>query len=85
MGARTRTVWHEVINGVNFSALIVVLFIGLPLYWLIISSFKTPSNLGASPPQWWPNPWSGTNYSQAFNQYDFGQYFISLTSGAVKG
>jgi multiple sugar transport system permease protein len=77
MGARTRKGWQKVINGVNFSALIVVLFIGLPLYWLIISSFKTPTNLGASPPQWWPNPWSGANYAQAFNQYDFGQYFIN--------
>ena len=55
----------------------MVLFIGLPLYWLIISSFKTPAGLGASPPQYWPNPWSGANYSQAFNQYDFGQYFIN--------
>jgi multiple sugar transport system permease protein len=77
MGARTRRGWRKVINGVNFSALIVVLFIGLPLYWLIISSFKTPPNLGASPPQYWPVPWSGANYAQAFNQYNFGQYFIN--------
>jgi multiple sugar transport system permease protein len=77
MGARTRRGWRKVINGVNLSAFIVVLFIGLPLYWLIISSFKTPAGLGASPPQYWPNPWSGANYSQAFNQYNFGQYFIN--------
>jgi len=77
MGARTRRGWRKVINGVNLSAFIVVLFIGLPLYWLIISSFKTPAALGASPPQYWPNPWSGANYSQAFNQYNFGQYFIN--------
>jgi multiple sugar transport system permease protein len=77
MGARTRKSWHKVINGVNISAFLVVLFIVLPLYWLIISSFKTPPALGASPPQYWPNPWSGANYSQAFNQYDFGSYFIN--------
>ena len=76
MGTRKRG-WRKVINGVNFSAFLVVLFIGLPLYWLIISSFKTPAALGDSPPQYWPNPWSGANYSQAFNQYDFGQYFIN--------
>ena len=40
MGTRKRG-WRKVINGVNFSAFLVVLFIGLPLYWLIISSFKT--------------------------------------------
>jgi len=77
MGARTRKSWHKVINGVNISAFLVVLFIALPLYWLIISSFKTPPALGDSPPQYWPNPWSGANYSQAFNQYDFGSYFIN--------
>ncbi len=72
MGRRKRTGWHRVINGVNISALLVVLFVGLPLYWLIISSFKTPAAMGDSPPQYWPHPLSGANYSQAFVQYDFG-------------
>ena len=67
--------WHRVFNGVNLSTFFVVLFVGLPLYWLIISSFKEPPALGASPPQYWPNPWSGANYAQAFKQYDFGVYF----------
>jgi multiple sugar transport system permease protein len=75
MRRRTRTGWRRVINGVNISAFLVVLFIGLPLYWLIASSFKTPADMGASPPQYFPNPISGGNYSQAFKQYDFGLYF----------
>jgi len=75
MGNRTRKGWRRFVNGVNVSAFFVVLFIGLPLYWLIISSLKTPINLGSSPPQYWPNPFSGANYSQAFVQYDFGIYF----------
>jgi multiple sugar transport system permease protein len=74
MGTRKRG-WRRVINGVNISALFVVLFVGLPLYWLIISSFKTPAALGDSPPQYWPNPFSGGNYSQAFKQYGFATYF----------
>ncbi|HEV2343607.1 MAG TPA: carbohydrate ABC transporter permease [Actinocrinis sp.] len=69
--------WHRVINGVNISTFFVVLFIGLPLYWLIVSSFKEPAALGDSPPQYWPNPWSTGNYSQAFKQYDFGSYFLN--------
>jgi multiple sugar transport system permease protein len=72
---RQRHGWHRIINGVNISTFFVVLFIVLPLYWLVISSFKTPAALGDSPPQYWPNPWSGANYSQAFVQYDFGIYF----------
>jgi multiple sugar transport system permease protein len=76
MGRRARKGWHKVINGVNISGFFVVLFIGLPLYWLIVSSFKTPAAMGDSPPQYWPNPWSTGNYSQAFVQYDFGSYFL---------
>jgi multiple sugar transport system permease protein len=77
MRNRKRTGWRRVVNGVNISTFFVTLFIGLPLYWLIASSFKTPANMGDSPPQYFPNPVSGGNYSQAFVQYNFGQYFIN--------
>jgi multiple sugar transport system permease protein len=74
MRKRNRTGWRKVINGVNISGLFVVLFIVLPLYWLIITSFRNPADLGSV--QYWPNPFSGANYSQAFNEYGFGSYFI---------
>lgn len=74
MSKRKKTGWRKVINGVNFSTLLVILFIALPLYWLIVTSFRNPNNLGSV--QYWPNPWSGENYAQAFKQNDFGSYFI---------
>jgi multiple sugar transport system permease protein len=88
MRKRKRTGWHRVINGVNISTLVVVIFIAAPLYWLIASSFKTPAAMGASPPQFFPSPVSGANYSQAFKQYDFGVYFrnsliVSLVATAL--
>jgi multiple sugar transport system permease protein len=88
MRRRKRTGWHKVINGVNISTLLVVIFIAAPLYWLIISSFKTPAAMGASPPQFFPSPVSGANYSQAFKQFDFGVYFrnsliVSLVATAL--
>ena len=88
MRKRKRTGWHRVINGVNISTLVVVVFIAAPLYWLIASSFKTPGAMGASPPQFFPSPVSGANYSQAFKQYDFGVYFrnsliVSLVATAL--
>jgi multiple sugar transport system permease protein len=73
---RQRHGWHRIINGVNIATFFVVLFVALPLYWLVISSFKTNAALGNSPPQYWPNPWTGVNYSQAFKQYDFASYFV---------
>ena len=51
------------------------LFILIPLYWLIATSFKDPNSIGNSPPSLCPTPLSGGNYSNAFVGYDFGIYF----------
>ncbi len=75
MRNRKRTGWHRYINGVTISTLVTVLFILIPLYWLIASSFKDPNAIGDSPPQLFPHPISTANYSNAFVGYDFGIYF----------
>jgi multiple sugar transport system permease protein len=75
MRRRQRTGWHRFINGVSISTFFVALFVALPLYWLIASSFQTPANMGDTPPQYFPHPVSTGNYQQAFGPYDFGIYF----------
>ena len=75
MRNRKRTGWHRYINGVTISTFVTVLFIILPLYWLVASSFKNPNAIGNSPPSYGPTPFSGANYSNAFVAYDFGIYF----------
>ena len=75
MKGRKRHGWRRVINGVTISTFVIVVLLAAPLYWLIVSSFKTPEAMGVSPPQYFPSPVSGANYSQAFKQYDFGTYF----------
>jgi len=73
MRNRKRTGWHRYINGVTISTTVTVIFIILPLYWLIASSFKSPNDVGTT--QLFPSPISGANYSNAFVGYDFGIYF----------
>jgi multiple sugar transport system permease protein len=73
MRNRKRVGWHRYINGVVISTIVTALFILLPLYWLIASSFKAPNDVGTT--QLFPNPISGANYSNAFVGYDFGIYF----------
>jgi multiple sugar transport system permease protein len=73
MRNRKRTGWHRYINGVTISTLVTVIFIILPLYWLIATSFKDPNSIGT--PSLNPAPLSGGNYSNAFVAYDFGIYF----------
>ena len=73
MRNRKRVGWHRYINGVNIAVLVTALFILIPLYWLIASSFKAPNDVGTT--QLFPNPISGANYSNAFVGFDFGIYF----------
>jgi multiple sugar transport system permease protein len=75
MRNRKRKGWHRIINGVSISTFFVVIFVAAPLYWLIASSLKKPADLGASPPKYFPNPISVSNYHDAFVTYDFGIYF----------
>jgi multiple sugar transport system permease protein len=75
MRNRKRVGWHKYVNGVTISTLVTAIFVALPLYWLIASSFKSPNAVGASPPSYGPTPFSTANYSNAFVNYDFGIYF----------
>ena len=70
-----RVGWRRYLNGVNFGVVVVILFVMLPIYWLVISSLKQPASLGATPPQFFPNPLSFANYRDAFSTYGFGIYF----------
>ncbi|MES1170004.1 MAG: carbohydrate ABC transporter permease, partial [Leifsonia sp.] len=83
MANRSRRGWRRVVNGVNVAALLVFLFIALPLYWMISAAFKVPENVNASPPQYFPNPLSVKNFSTAFSQYTFGQYIVNSVIVAV--
>jgi len=73
MRNRKRVGWHKYVNGVTISTLVTVLFILIPLYWLVASSFKPPNDLNNA--RLFPSSFSGGNYSNAFVGYDFGIYF----------
>jgi len=75
MRNRKKTGWRRYINGVNLSVVVTALFILIPLYWLVASSFKAPNSIGNSPPSLGPTPFTAANYSNAFVAYDFGIYF----------
>lgn len=77
MRNRSRHGWRKVFNGVNLATLVVAVFILLPLYWMVASAFKTRANVGASPPQYFPNPISTQNFHDAFSTYTFGRYIIN--------
>jgi len=58
--------WRRVVNFPAMGAVVIALFVLLPLYWMLASSFKTLSNVSASPPQLFPIPVTTSSYTAAF-------------------
>lgn len=51
----------------------VALFI-VPLYFILMTSFKTPSDIYSNPITWFPNPVEISNYTHVFTNLNFGTY-----------
>jgi multiple sugar transport system permease protein len=58
-------------------------FCAFPLYWMLVSSLKTPVELLASPPTLWPREISVRTYAKLFAETNFLTYFWN--SIAVSG
>lgn len=56
------------------AAVLVTLAILFPLYWLIITSFKSPDELKSAIPTFWPEHFSFQNYIDAFKAAPFKLY-----------
>lgn len=48
-----------------------------PLYWLVISSLKSPQEMGAIPPTWWPTDLTFSAYGRVFEVVPFAQSFFN--------
>lgn len=61
--ASTRALKLRLLRGLVYVGLTVaaVIFV-FPLYWLLVSAFKTPSQIFANPPVWLPHPLSMGNF-----------------------
>ncbi len=65
--------------------LILLVFCGFPLYWMLISSVKSPVELLASPPTLWPRELTLRTYVKLFTETNFTTYFWNsiVVSGAT--
>ena len=81
-------------NFAIFAMLVIIgLFMGLPLYYSIISAFKPPSELFLFPPRFYVSEPTGRNFTQLFQlatnltvpfiRYLFNSVFVSLVSTAL--
>jgi ABC-type glycerol-3-phosphate transport system permease component len=57
--------------------LTVVVVMGFPLFWMIISSLKASGEFYQVPPTFLPKTWTLQNYRDLFAQTSFGTYFLN--------
>lgn len=60
------------------AAIIVTAIFLLPIYWLAAISFKTPDEIFAYPPVWWPDSFQLANYEVLFKDGDVVTIWNSL-------
>lgn len=65
--------------------ILVMAVIALPLYWVLVTSFKTPDMVYIQPPAWWPDPVTADPYSRVVEQVPFIRYFTNsmIITGAL--
>ncbi len=68
--------WRRYFNLATVGSVIIALFVLLPMYWMFASSFKSQRNVSASPPQWFPDPFSTGSYHAAFHD-GFGVFVVN--------
>ncbi|QLY31031.1 carbohydrate ABC transporter permease [Nocardia huaxiensis] len=66
---RDNAFWAKVFG---YAAMVCVLImVGAPLFWIIITSFKTRPDIYVQPAVYWPKPWHPQNYSDATTKLPF--------------
>jgi len=58
-------------------------FMLLPFYWMVTTSFKLPSEVLAIPPKWFPSTFNLKNYADALRTAPFALYFFNSIMVAV--
>lgn len=54
-----------------------------PFLWMAVSAFKTPKDLGASPPVWIPTEWTLANFRELLDLMDIARNFMNSAVVAV--
>ncbi len=70
----------------SFGAIILLALLFLfPLYWILTGAFKTPVDIYAAKPAWWPTVWSTGNFEKLFTfrsaplfDLEFGGWALNL-------
>ncbi|NMO95757.1 carbohydrate ABC transporter permease [Paenibacillus lemnae] len=65
------------------AAILVTLIMIFPVYWMVITSFKTSNELRLAVPTFWPETFMWSNYAEAFQAAPFGRYAVNTVIQTV--
>ncbi len=68
---------------------LAVLVVAVPLFWILITSFKERGDIYVRPAQWWPDPPTRANYADVTTRIPFFSYvrnsfIITTVTSAIK-
>jgi multiple sugar transport system permease protein len=72
--------------GLGLAFLVVVagaVLYAAPVYWMLITSFKSTPEVFRMPPAWWPEQLLWSNYPEALGYFPFVQYAVNTLRIAV--
>ncbi|TVY09727.1 carbohydrate ABC transporter permease [Paenibacillus cremeus] len=64
-------------------ALCVTLLMFFPVYWMLVTSFKTPYELRLAVPTFWPEKFMWSNYLEAFKAMPFARFTLNTVIQTV--
>ncbi|MEW1889672.1 carbohydrate ABC transporter permease [Streptomyces sp. NPDC048567] len=81
---RTATSRRPGTKALTYTLLILgLLVMTAPFLWMAVSAFKTPQDLGASPPVWIPTEWTLANFRELLDLMDIARNFLNSAVVAV--
>lgn len=69
-----RKIRNLIALAILLTGLIIMLF---PLFWMVLSAFKTDVDVYSYPPKWFPSSWSFNNFLRVFKMVPFGRYYLN--------
>lgn len=78
--SRNRNMWMAIRI---IAAVVVTLVMFFPVYWLVISAFKTQAEMRMAVPTFWPESFMFDNFVQAFQVIPYARFFSNTLIMAV--
>jgi len=83
----TRSLVQRIINRLSSHAVLIFasIVIGLPLFWMISTSFKSDVEVGLFPPVWLPSEFLWENYVRVWTAAPFDMFYVNSIITTLSG